>query len=152
MTRTFFQPWRISKGLIRQGATWAMTVSLAALTAALIAACGGEPEPEQPPEIYRVRGIVRHIPEATQGSREISVRHEAIPGFKSSQGEIVGMESMTMPFPLATPEMADDLTAGDKIEIEFEVRWHGGNPLAITAIEKLPAETPLAFEAGPPSP
>lgn len=118
-------------------------VAFAAFVAIL--ACGSPPEPYQPPEVYRVRGVVRHVPQANPGG-ELSVRHEAIPDFKSSEGEAVGMESMTMPFPLADPALAEGLAAGDKIELEFEVRWDGGNPLSITAIDKLPPETRLSFE------
>ena len=113
------------------------------LALCLLAACGG-PGPEQPPEIYRVRGLVRQLPSGPGG--ELHVRHEAIAGFKNSDGEVVGMESMTMPFPLADASLAAGLETGDKIEMEFEVRWQGGPPLRITALEKLPPETTLAFE------
>ncbi len=120
--------------------------ALVFLVYASIVACGADPEPDRPPDVYRVRGIVSQLPQATRGAGELSVRHEALPDFKSSQGEVVGMESMTMPFPLADPALADSLAAGDKIEMEFEVRWDSGNPLSITAIEKLPSETSLSFE------
>jgi len=109
----------------------------------LLAACGSPP-PEQPPEVYRVRGLVRQLPSAPAG--EIHVRHEAIPDFKTEDGEVVGMDSMTMPFPLADTALAAGLEAGDRIEMEFEVRWDGDYPLLITALEKLPPDTRLAFE------
>ena len=122
--------------------------TFALLICALAAACGSRPEDDRPPDVYRVRGVVRQLPAADRAPRELAVRHEAIPQFKSSDGEVVGMESMTMSFPLADPGLADGLAVGDKIEMEFEVRWEGGNPLSITAVEKLPPETPLAFETG----
>lgn len=117
-----------------------MTLLLACL---LPAACGGPP-PEQPPEVYRVRGMVRQLP--SPPANEMQVRHEAVPAFKDSGGEVVGMESMTMPFPLADPALAAGLEVGDRIEMDFEVRWHGSHPLRITAVEELPPETRLAFE------
>lgn len=111
----------------------------------LLAACGGPPEaPPAAPDVYRVRGMVRQLPAGPAG--DLLVRHEAVPGFKDADGEVVGMESMTMPFPLADASLAAGLAAGDRIEMEFEVRWDGGNPLRITVLEKLPPDTRLEFE------
>lgn len=110
----------------------------------LQAACGGGPSADQPPDVYRVRGLVRQLPSGP--ANELHVRHEAIEGFRNAGGEVVGMESMTMPFPLADASLAAGLEAGDRIEMEFEVRWDSGHPLRITAIDELPPETRLAFE------
>ena len=74
------------------------------------------------------------------------MRHEAIAEFKDADGEVVGMESMTMPFPVDDAELIAGLEAGDRIALDFEVRWDEGHPLRITAIEKLPPETRLGFE------
>ncbi len=120
------------------------TILPAALVAlAVLVACGGRPSDEAAPERYRVRGVVRQLPPADRPGGEIHVRHEAIPEFKDADGEVVGMEPMTMPFPLADPELLAGLEVGDKIEMEFEVRWHGDYPLRVTAIAELPPETPL---------
>ncbi len=111
----------------------------------LAAAC--EKKPEVPPEIYQVRALVRHLPEPDDARPEILVRHEAIPSFKNADGEVVGMETMSMPFPLADTGLIADLEVGDRVELTFEVSWHGdGNPLRVTAIEELPEGTQLAFE------
>ena len=116
----------------------------------LVMATACEKPPAAPPESYRVRAQVRQLPVPDAPSGEILVRHEAIPGFKNADGEVVGMESMSMPFPLDDVALVAGLAAGDRIEMTFEVSWHGGNPLAVTAIEKLPADTRLAFEAAEP--
>ncbi len=112
----------------------------------LVAASACTDKPAAPPESYRVRAQVRQVPAPDAARGEILVRHEAIPSFKNEGGEIVGMDSMSMPFPLADVGLAAGLAAGDRIEMGFEVSWHGGNPLKVTAIEKLPAGTRLAFE------
>ncbi len=78
------------------------------------------------------------------------MRHEAISEFKDADGKVVGMDSMTMPFPLASPELISGLEVGDRIEMQFDVRWDGDHPLEITVIEALPPGTRLAFE--PPAP
>ncbi len=117
-----------------------------AVTALLSTGCEDHPEVRQEPESYSVRGLVRQLPEPNRRGRELSVWHEAIAEFKDMDGEIVGMESMTMGFPLAEDELAAGLAVGDRIRIDFDVSWDAGNPLTITAIEKLPAETRLDFE------
>ena len=124
------------------------------LTAALLpfaVAAGCDKPPVAPPESYRVRAQVRQLPAPDTPGGEILVRHEAIAGFKNADGEIVGMESMSMSFPLADAALAAGLEVGDRIEMAFEVSWHGGNPLSVTAIKKLPADARLAFEAPEPT-
>ena len=122
----------------------AATLISALLMLVLTAAC--EKKPAAPPESYRVRAQVRQLPAAGAARGEILVRHEAIPEFKNADGEVVGMEPMSMSFPLADLALVDGLAVGDRVEMSFDVSWHGGNPLSITAIEKLPADTRLAFE------
>ena len=86
------------------------------------------------------------MPAPDDARGEILVRHEAIPGFKNEDGEVVGMDTMSMPFPLADQALVAGLAPGDRIAMDFEVNWHGGNPLEVTAIEKLPEDTRLDFE------
>ena len=101
-------------------------------TLLLLAACG-EPSADRPPDVYTVRGVVRQLPSAL--ANELHVRHEAIADFRDADGEVVGMESMTMPFPLADAALTAGVEPGDKVEMVFEVRWDGGHPLRITALE-----------------
>ncbi len=124
---------------------------LASALLLLAAAAGCDKPPAAPPESYRVRAQVRQLPAPDAASGEILVRHEAIPEFKNADGEVVGMESMSMSFPLADAELAAGVKVGDRIELAFDVNWHGGNPLSVTAIEKLPADVRLAFETTEPA-
>ena len=45
----------------------------------------------------------RHLrlPDPADPQHEIWIRHEAIPDFTSDEGQVVGMDAMTMPFALA---------------------------------------------------
>ncbi len=113
-----------------------------------LAACGPS-EPPPPPDVYQTRGLVRQLPDAGKPGSALLIHHEAIAEFKDADGEVVGMESMAMPFPVADATQLDGLVAGDRIGFTFEVHWQGGNPLLVTALEKLPPETRLAFEKEP---
>ncbi len=119
--------------------------ALAALGASL-AACSPAPAPQEPPDAtYAVRGEIARLPDG--GAGEVWIRHEAIPSFKNDKGAEVGMDSMTMPFPLAPGVSLDGFSAGDRIRFEFEVRWRGeGRPMAITRLERLPDGTRLGFD------
>jgi hypothetical protein len=103
-------------------------------------------EPTPPPEVYEIRGIVRQLPSARAPGSTLQIRHEAIPDFVKADGEVVGMQSMTMPFAVADETLLDGIHVGDKVAATIEVRWQGGDPLRITALEKLPPETVLGFE------
>lgn len=131
-----------------------MTIPRALQATALILfvlTSGCDREPAAPPETYRVRAQVRQVPKPDAARGELYVRHEAIPSFKNADGEVVGMESMSMSFPLADVALTAGVAAGDRIEMEFDVNWSGrGNPLKVTAIEKLPEGTRLAFETAAP--
>lgn len=122
-------------------------LSLAALLFAF-AACGPG-EPPAAPDTYQTRGMVRQLPEADRPGSALYIHHEAIPEFKDAGGEVVGMESMAMPFAVADPAMLEGLAAGDRIAFELEMRWQGKDPLLITRLEKLPPETRLAFDPEP---
>lgn len=130
------------------------TLRLLALlsTASVLAACGGprDAAPVAPDATYRVRGELTRVTEPER--REVWIRHEAIPDFRSETGELVGMASMTMPFPLAQGVSIDGLAVGDRVEFTFEVRWQSTRePMAVTAIDKLPAGTRLEFDPAEPA-
>lgn len=63
-------------------------------------------------------GIVKAI-----DTKSVTLAHEAIPAIKWS--------AMTMPFPLAKPELAKGLVVGQKVTFELEVE---GSNYRITAI------------------
>ena len=96
------------------------------------------------PEVYQVRGVVRGLPRGDEGDGKMQLMHEAIPGFKNKRGEVVGMQSMTMGFPMGEGVEVGDLKEGDKVNVEFVVTW-GEKPYYITKVEKLPDDTELEF-------
>lgn len=126
-----------------------------ALTLGLVAAgCGGsepaaDPAADEPPDqTYTLRGEVVGLPEEGDEQRQLRVHHESLPDFVGFEGEVVGMASMTMPFPLADSVELEDVEEGDKVEMTFEVRWESSPPLQVVDLEELPADTQLRFESG----
>ena len=112
-------------------------------------ACGGRPAPESPGDeltTYSVRGLVRTAP--TPERALILVYHEAIPEFADANGNVVGMDSMTMPFDLAEGVKTQGIKAGDKIRFDLEVDWSLRVPGRVTAVEQLPPETELELGGG----
>lgn len=115
-------------------------------------ACGQPPAaPAGPAETYAMRGEIIRLPQP--GSREIVIRHEAVPGFRDEAGKVVGMEAMTMPFALAAdlPDAAmAGLAPGDRIAFRLEMRWQDPREIArISRLEKLPDGTRLAWDEDP---
>jgi hypothetical protein len=63
-------------------------------------------------------------------------------------GKVVGMDAMTMPFPLAPGVNAGGLAAGDRIEFVLELRWQDAKgPVVVARLSKLPTGTRLSFDA-----
>ncbi|KAB2959116.1 MAG: copper-binding protein, partial [Thermoanaerobaculia bacterium] len=118
-----------------------------------LAACGGnKPAPPAasaaPQASYTVRGEIVRLP--GPDSAEVLIRHEPIPDFKNPAGEVVGMDSMTMPFRLAAGESLEGLAVGARVEFRLEMRWSGGAPATVSAFTALPPGTRLSFD--PPAP
>lgn len=101
--------------------------------------CGGKTAEPQLPDVYTIRGEIRRLPAEGKSPRELWVYHEDIPDFKDSQGEVVGMEAMTMPFPLADEVSLEGFAVGDRVEGMLEVRWDGKPPVVLSKIGKLAA-------------
>ena len=115
--------------------------------AALSLACGPKrgAAPAPPDATYTLRGEIVRLPAAAGG--ELSFHHEAVPGFRDAQGRVVGMASMTMPFATAPELDLSDLAVGDRVELDFEVRWNGrGAPLRVVRIVRLAPGTRLGFD------
>lgn len=91
---------------------------------------------------YTTRGIVQSLPSADRPGGSLMVRHEAIPGYVKD-GEVVGMESMTMAFPVGEGVSLEGIEACDKVRLTFEVRTGEWMEMETLAIEPLPAETEL---------
>lgn len=118
----------------------------AAWAAIATASCSKPPEtPAVTAESYAMRGEIVRLPAA--GSREMAIRHEAVPDFRDEGGKVVGMEAMTMPFTLAQGVEIGGLAPGDKIAFTLEMRWRDPREIArISRIERLPAGTLLSWE------
>lgn len=135
----------------RRRHTTLLPAALVALLAATACAPGGDggdspSEEPAPGQAYTVRGEVTATPgEGDLTENQVRIHHEAIPGFVGYDGEVVGMASMTMPFPAADTVELGELAVGDKIEFTFEVNWDDSPGYRITAIRKLPPETELDF-------
>ena len=93
---------------------------------------------------YTVRG---QVVSAAAGGGELTVHHEAIADFRDRQGKVSPMESMAMPFAVAPGVSLDGVTAGDKVEMTFEVRWQEGPPLLVVALRELDGATALDLGA-----
>lgn len=123
-----------------------------AIALAALGACGpgggqdADPAREASARTYRVRGVLESLPDPATGGGELRIRHEAIPDLVGASGEIEGMAAMTMPFPLAEEVDLAGFAAGDPVRIDLTVDWQAARPVAVTAIEKLPAGTELALD------
>lgn len=100
---------------------------------------------------YEARGEIAKLPDAT--SPQIWIRHEAIPDFRDAEGEVVGMESMTMPFDVAPGLALEGFAPGDRIAFRLEMRWGDRAKASVARIERLPEGELLAWEspAAPPA-
>ena len=123
-----------------------LSLALGISLALFMASCNGSsPDPDESSAAsYRTRGVVRQL--AKGPAQELFIHHEAIPTFVNMDGEVQGMGSMAMPFPVSETALPDDLQVGDKVSFEFEVNWTGSPPMRLLALEKLAPDTLLSFE------
>jgi Cu/Ag efflux protein CusF len=111
----------------------------------LLAACSAPaPSPGDGARSYTVRGEVVQAPTPVAAGVQVLVRHEAIDDFVDASGKVTGMDAMVMPFDVAPPLSAKELSAGDKVEIRFTMDWRGPR-LRVDRIERLPPGTALRF-------
>lgn len=130
--------------------------SLVALTLAFVplalGGCAGPPPEEKPADqSYPLRAIVVALPPPGAARPHLELHHDAVPGFVSSAGAVVGMDSMTMTFPLADAGELAGIAVGDKVAFDLEIRWADSDPTLVRNLRKLPADTVLGFET-PPAP
>jgi Cu/Ag efflux protein CusF len=124
--------------------SFALGVCLAA--GAVIAPCCSRNEtpatatPSAPEAVYTVRGRIVSLPDVSKPGSSLQIQHEPIDNFVRQDGKL-GMDSMTMPFPLAKGVSVDGFAAGDVVEVTFEVRWKSQPRFQTTKILKLPAGT-----------
>lgn len=113
----------------------------------LAAGCAGRAEEKG--RTYTVRAQVEQLPSEGGG---LSLRHEAIDDWVGYSGEVEGMDSMTMPFPVAEGVSLKDLQPGDIVEAEVHVDWEADLAVQITALRELPPGTRLEFRTAVPPP
>jgi protein SCO1/2 len=90
---------------------------VAVLIAGLVAGCHEGQNDTSAEKAYPVRGVIMSTDEA---KGEITLNHEAIPGF---------MEAMTMPYKLRDPSIISELHAGDKITTTLFAQQTSGGAL-----------------------
>ncbi len=118
---------------------------MAILLAAALAGCEGSTPPPRPKgitHVYAMRGQITSLEASPDG--QIRIHHEAVSNFRDTLDQPAPMNSMTMPFEVATGVSLEGLKVDDKIAFDWEVNWDAGVH-HITAIHKLPADTVLTF-------
>ncbi len=117
----------------------------AVLASLLLSACSGSTSRHDPADRYTVRAEIATMPDGA-ASTSIELHHEAIPSFKAQGGRVSTMASMQMPFEVPASVSLAGFAVKDKVAATFEVLWDEKNPLHLTKLEKLPAETALVLE------
>jgi len=100
---------------------------------------------------YTVRGAIERLPDPKGPIREMMLHHEAIDDFVDTSGQVVGMDSMVMPFPVAASVSLDGLAVGDEVEVVFAIDWSRSS-FQVERLGKLPKGTPLQFGKAHPGP
>lgn len=115
--------------------------AIAAAVLLALAGCAGCAEREDRAVVsgrnYRLRGVVVALPGA--GDASLTLSHEALPDFVDSRGELVGMDAMTMPFPLGRDVALEGVEVGDQVECTLHVDWEAERPVEVTVVRELPA-------------
>lgn len=92
---------------------------------------------------YTTRALVVALPDPV-ARQPLMLHHEEIPEFVGKSGEIIGMKEMVMPFEQIAPGVSlDGVLPGDKIGLDFEVRWKQRPRTLVTRLEKLDPATML---------
>lgn len=99
---------------------------------------------------YTVRGQVTQLPDPANPGTGLYLNHEAIDQFMSRDGEVVGMDPMTMSFQVDEKLPLQDIQVGDVIEFDLRVDWGADTEVEIVRIRELPAGTKLQFRAAQP--
>lgn len=123
-------------------------LALAVTVLSLGLGCKGPREsapPGPPVKTYRVRGVVRQVADA-ESPRKLWIQHEAIPDFVGLDGTSQDMRAMTMQFLLDDTIDGSTIPVGATVAFDLRVDWGASEPALITAIEILPAETPLSLK------
>ncbi|HEV7517538.1 MAG TPA: hypothetical protein VGR07_14650 [Thermoanaerobaculia bacterium] len=99
---------------------------------------------------YTVRGKVAQLPEPGNPASGFAVAHQAIDDFVDRQGEVVGMDPMTMTFALGPKVSLAGIAIEDLVELTLHVDWSATPPVRVTSVKKLPPGTPIVYRAAQP--
>ncbi len=95
---------------------------------------------------YTLRGVVIDSSELSASPRRLRLSHEAIPTFTAVDGELVGMDAMTMAMTLAdSTAVPESLSVGDKVQCVLDVDWARSPAGLIVSVLRLPADTELVL-------
>lgn len=90
---------------------------------------------------YHVKGVIKAIPPqgagASDGTKEIIVKHEAIPDYRDEAGNMVGMTAMTMPFYLSGDLKSAAIAVGDQVELVVEQRLKPRFSEVVVSLKKI---------------
>lgn len=113
---------------------------------------GGEADTEDEVEarIYEVRAEIVELPDPEDPLSGLFLHHEAIDGFVNIDNEVRGMDSMTMPFPVADGLDFEGLEVGDQVRFTLLVDYEADPQFQVTSIEALPEDTELEFRRAEP--
>lgn len=108
----------------------------------------------RPPNVtYTTRGTIEMLPGGSPAA-EFVVHHEPIDHFENVDGS-KGMNSMTMPLPIAKGLSIAGLKVGDVVELDFGVWYKAGTKsveaFEMTRVKKLPEGTKLNFGKAAPT-
>jgi hypothetical protein len=118
----------------------------------VIGACGPSPLPVCKGHVYTLRGRVEAVSPPGGGPRLLTVHHESVDAFIDRQGKAVGMDAMTMPFPVSGRVPLAGVATGDVVAMTLCVDWQTDTEIAITSLRRLPAGTALDFRPARSSP
>jgi hypothetical protein len=99
---------------------------------------------------YTIRGQVVSLPDPAQPGSGLVLQHEAVDDFVGRDGKTVGMDPMSMPFPVAQGVSLAGIAPADVVEFDLNVDWQAETPVAVTRVRKLPPGTKLVFRAAQP--
>ena len=110
----------------------------------------GDGEPTSETRVYAVRGLIQELPDPQDPLSGLYIRHEAIDDWVGMDGEIQGMDSMTMPFPVADDVTFEGIEIGDEVTFTLEVNYDADPAVQVTEVTRLPEDTELEFRSARP--
>lgn len=99
---------------------------------------------------YTVRAQVVQTPDPSKPAGGLYIFHEALDDWVGRSGQVEGMDSMAMPFPVAPGAELKGIQANDKVTVTLHVDWEAERPVEITQVRKLSPATRLVFRAAKP--